>query len=371
MSSEGLPGQKTDVSPELLASLGAQQRELADAMPHIVWTDGPDGAATYFNRRWTEYTGLDLAQTQRVGAHTLIHPSDLEEVLRVFGEARQKGAAFTATYRLRSRDGAYRWHEARVVPLHVENGRVVSFVGTAVDVDDQRRLNHQQQFLAEAGKVLGTSLEPAKTLSDVARLVVPDLADWCAIDLVSEAGGIERLAVAHVDPTKVALAEELWRRSPPRPDEPHGVYEVVRTRRAEHFENIPDELLVASIPDPELLAIIRTLGLSSSMCVPLIARDRVLGALSLVSAESGRHYGKEDLAFANDFAIRIAVAVDNARLYTAAQQARAAAEALAAEVVEQSRTVESALLGMRAERDAALTKLAQLERSLGKAPGQS
>jgi GAF domain-containing protein len=247
----------------------------------------------------------------------------------------------------------------------------VSFVGTAVDVDDQRRANSQQRFLAEAGKVLGTSLEPAKTLSDVARLVVPQLADWCAIDLVTEEGGFERLAVAHVDPTKVALAQQLWQRLPPRPEAPHGLYAVVRTRRAELFEDIPDEMLVASIPDPEILAIYRSLGLRSSMCVPLIARDHVLGALSLVSAESGRHYGKEDLAFAEDFASRIAVAIANARLYTETQQARAAAEALAADVVDQSKSVEAALLAMRAERDAALAKLAQLEQSQKHSPGRS
>jgi PAS domain S-box-containing protein len=341
-------------------------------MPHIVWIDGPGGAVTYFNRKWTEYTGLDLAETLRVGADTLVHPDDLDEVRRVFGEARRQGAAFTAIYRLRrARDGVYRWHEAHVVPLHSEDGRAESFVGTAVDIDDQRRANHQQRFLAEAGKVLGTSLETTRTLNDVARLVVPELADWCAIDLLNEAGIFERLAVAHVDPTKVALARDLWRRRPPRPEDPSGLYAVARTRQAEFFEDIPDEMLVASIPDPELLALYRSLGLRSSMCVPLIARDRVLGALSLVTAESGRHYGREDLDFAYDLAGRIAVAIDNARLYTAAQQARAAAEALAADVADQSRNVEAALLAMRAERDAALARLAQLERAAGRPQGQS
>ncbi len=231
---------------EPLADLGAQQRDLADAMPHIVWIDGPGGAVTYFNRKWTEYTGLDLAETLRVGAETLVHPDDLGEVRRAFGEGKRNGTGFATTYRLRcARDGAYRWHDARVVPLHIENGRAVSFVGTAVDVDDQRRAGYQQQFLAQAGKVLGTSLETAKTLSDVARLVVPHLADWCAIDLLNGKGTFDRMAVAHVDPTKVELAKELWRRRPPLPDEPRGLYVVTRTRQAELLEDIPDELFQA------------------------------------------------------------------------------------------------------------------------------
>ena len=106
-----------------------------------------------------------------------------------------------------------------------------------------------------------------------------------------------------------------------------------------------------SIPDGEVLALIRSLGLRSSMCVPLFVRDRVIGALTLVSAESNRLYGARDLTFATELARRIGVAVDNARLYGEAEQARAAAEAMAADVVEQSRAVEAALLAMRAERD--------------------
>lgn len=347
----------------------AQQRSLADAMPHVVWTHDADGVVTYFNRKWTEYTGLDLAESLRLGPLTLIHPDDQEEVMRLFREARLSGQAFTVVYRLkRGSDGTYRWHEARVVPLSFESGRATAFVGTAIDIEDRRRVTQQQSFLAEAGRVLGTSLELATTLRDVARLVVPQLADWFAIDLLTEAGGFERMTVAHVDPTKVALAHELWQRRPPRPEDPRGLYEVVRSRKAELLEEISDELLAASIPDPGLLALYRSLGLKSSMCVPLIARDRALGAVTLVSAESGRRYGKDDLVFAHDFASRIAVAVDNARLYTEARQARAAAEAMAADVVEQSKSVEEALLTMRAERDAALARLAQAERAPGRLP---
>jgi PAS domain S-box-containing protein len=371
MPSQGQHGSPPDTSSVPSTALEQQQRNLADAMPHIVWTHDANGVATYFNRRWTEYTGLDLAESLRVSPQTLIHPDDQEEVLPLFREAIASGRPLTTVYRLRrASDGAYRWHEARVVPLDVENGRVTSFVGTAVDIDDQRRVNQQQQFLAKAAKVLGTSLELARTLSDVAHLVVPHLADWFAIDVLNEAGSFERLTVAHVDPSKVALAHELWRRLPPQPEAPTGLYAVVRSRQAELFAEIPDELLRTSISDPELLAIYRSLGLKSSMCVPLIARDHALGALTLVSAESGRHYGKDDLVFANDFASRIAVAIDNARLYAAAQQARAAAEAIAADVVEQSKSVEESLLSMRAERDAALARLAQVERSQGNSSGR-
>jgi PAS domain S-box-containing protein len=345
-------------------TLGPGRRELADAMPHIVWTDDENSLPTYFNRKWVEYTGLTLEESLRTGVQNLVHAEDLPRLQKIFAEARESGGAFSTRYRLRrAKDGLYRWHEARVVPLELKNGRVVSFVGTAVDIDDAYRLEQKQRFLAEAGRVLGTSLDLKRTLSDVARLVVPHLADWCAVDLLDDAGRFQRVAVAHVDPSKVSVAQRLWERNPPRPEDPQGAYAVVRSRKAELLEDIPDALLADNIQDAELLAMYRSLGLRSAMTVPLLARERVLGTLTLVTAESERRYGKDELVFAEDFAGRIAIATDNARLYAEAQEARAAAEALAADVIEQSRGVESALLAMRAERDAALARLKQAERA--------
>ncbi len=336
--------------------------ELADAMPHIVWTHDPGGAVTYFNRRWVEYTGLSLAESLATGPSSLVHPDDLDAVLAILGPG-HGDAPGEATYRLRRADGAWRWHSGRVVPVRASDGSVAYFVGTAVDIDDQRRLSDTQRFLVRASAVLGTSLDLQQTLGDVARLVVPHMADWFAIDLLDAQGRAERLAVAHVDPSKVALAREIWERLPPRPEDDHGFYAVVRTGRAEVFEDIPDALLEASIPDPSLLSIFRSLGLRSSMCVPLVARDHTLGTLSLVSAESGRRYDADDLAFAEEFSRRIAITIDNARLYGEATASRDAARAMADDLVEQSHAVERALLTMRAERDAARARLAALEAS--------
>lgn len=330
---------------------------VADAIPHIVWTYDEHGVVTYFNRQWTAYTGLDLEETLRVGGDTLVHPDDRDELARLFSESRAQGKSVEAWYRLRRKDGAYRWHRAVVVPLDTVDGRVTRWIGTATDADTERNLWNEQKFLAEASRVLGTSLDVTETLRDVAKLVVPGLADWCAIDLLGRDGLLERAAVQHVDADKVALAWDLWKKLPPAPSDPRGVYHVMRTRTPEHFAEIPDELLVASAPNEEMLALFRSLGLRSSMCVPLIARDHVLGAVTLVAAESGRRYGKRDLAFAQEFGVRIAIAVDNARLYTEAQQARTAAEAMAADVIEQSRAVEAALLELRRERDDARAKL--------------
>ena len=189
-------------------------------------------------------------------------------------------------------------------------------IGTAELYEAQRRLAEDQRFVAEASELLASSLDYEKTLSNVAALAVPLFADWCAIDMLEPDGSLSRLAIAHVNPEKVQLANELAEKYPPDPDAPYGVPNVIRTRQPELFSEISDELLVeATTETPELLELLRELGLRSSMCVPLIARDRVLGAITLVSSVSGRRYTKEDLRLAEDLASRAAFPIDNARLY--------------------------------------------------------
>ncbi|MEZ4409362.1 MAG: GAF domain-containing protein [Polyangiales bacterium] len=252
---------------------------------------------------------------------------------------------------------ASRWVEVFSAPS-VARGAPARIVALR-DVDPAARRELEQRFVLEASKILGASLDLDRTLADVGRLVVPHLADWFAIDLVDDDGGLRRVAVAHVDPAKVEYAWELWRRYPPKREDPGGPYAVIAERRTARFEEIPDALIEQSVPDAELKAIVRALGLASSMCVPLVARGRALGALSLVSAESGRRYSARDQEFAEDFALRIATAVDNASLYDEAVRARQAAEAMAAELTAQSRAVESALRAMRDERDDAIARLGE------------
>ena len=196
-------------------------------------------------------------------------------------------------------------------------------MGAAELYEEQQRLAEDQRFVAQASELLASSLEYERTLANVAALAVPQFADWCTIDMLEEDGAIARLAVAHVDPEKVRLADELAEKYPADPDASYGVPNVIRTKRPELFSEITDELLREATSDtPELLDVLRELGLRSSMCVPLIARDRVLGAITFVSAETGRRYDERDLVVAQDLARRAATAVDNALLFRETQAAR-------------------------------------------------
>lgn len=180
---------------------------------------------------------------------------------------------------------------------------------TAVQ-DSERRF----AFLAEASALLSASLNYERTLTKVARLGVPTLADWCAVDVLEADGSVRRLAVAHKDAAKVALANRMRRRYPPENAE-RGLGKVLRTGRPELYAEIADEDLETLAFDEEHLRTLRALGLRSGMWVPLTARGRTLGAITFASSDSGRVYGPTDLSLALELGRRAGVAVDNARLY--------------------------------------------------------
>jgi serine phosphatase RsbU (regulator of sigma subunit)/anti-sigma regulatory factor (Ser/Thr protein kinase) len=197
-------------------------------------------------------------------------------------------------------------HLARRFALAVDNARLFK---------EAEQSRDRLEFMARASELLSESLTLDRTLEQVAYLVVPRMADWCSIELVDEDGSLRNAATAHVDPEKVKLADEARRRYPIDPDDAAGVANVIRTGRPELYPEILDELLVQGARDEDHLDLLRRLGLSSIIIVPLTARGRTLGAVTLVAAESGHRYGEEDLRFAEDLARRAAVAVDNSRLY--------------------------------------------------------
>jgi GAF domain-containing protein len=175
------------------------------------------------------------------------------------------------------------------------------------------------QLLADAGVELSSSLDYEATLRNVTRLAVPRYADWCAISLERD-GSLHTLAVAHVDPAKVAVAEDYQRRFPSDPAAQQGGYQVLRTGRPQLTPQITDEMLDAAVRDPEQLAILRELDLRSALAVPLRGKDRVLGVLSLATGEHGRRFGADDVAFAEDLAHRAAIAIENAQVHSELQE---------------------------------------------------
>lgn len=274
-----------------------------------------------------------------------VHPDDLAQAEAAVGRAIATGGEFEAEFRVIWPDGSTRWLAARGRVYPDATGRAVRLIGVNMDVTHRRQAEDRLRFLAEASSLLAGSLDYTTTLQSVAHLAVPGIADWCAVDVVDDDGVIERLVVAHVDPDKVDMARSLQQRYPSDPNASFGVPHVLRTGRSEIYPVIDDALLRASARDDEHLALLRAVGLRSGMIVPLLARGRVLGAISLVAAESGRTFGEDDLALAEDLARRAAAAVDNARLFSQAQAAVRARDQFLSIAAHELRTPVAGLKG--------------------------
>jgi PAS domain S-box-containing protein len=262
--------------------------------------------------------GVEPAQSPGdiAGFLGLIHPEDRQAQERALREAIERGEDYAEEFRVVLPDGTERWIACRGHLIAGDDGRPAGIVGLMADVTERRRREDALTFLAEAGDALAGLLDPLQTMDEIARLAVPRLADWCAVQLASdEQGGFRNVAVAHVDPEKVRWARALEDRYPPDADAPTGAPAVIRSGRSELYPEIDEELLKAGAKDEEHLEIIRALRINSAMVVPMRARDRTLGAMTFIFAESGRQYSTHELELAEELGRRAGLALDHARLY--------------------------------------------------------
>ncbi len=276
----------------------------------------------FWNERLYEIVGLSRSTFTPTldDFFELLHPEDRERVSENLTAHLERGSGYNVEFRLRHSDGGYRTCITRGKAQYDEERTAFRMAGTVTDITERKRAEEAQRFLAEASAELASSLDYRATLASVARLAVPGLADWCAVDVLEADGSINRLVVAHEDPEKVRWARELQERFPPDPNAPYGAARVLRTGESEFMPEIPESVLDEAPRDPEHREILRKMGLKSYMVVPLIARGRTLGAITFVTAESERRYGPEDLGLAEELARRTGLAVDNARLYDSARK---------------------------------------------------
>ncbi|WP_395832823.1 ATP-binding protein [Archangium violaceum] len=317
-----------DISERKVAERALQEsetrfRNMADHAPVMMWVTDAQGSCVYLNRHWYDFTGQTEATALGFGWLNALHPDDVESTQAIFLDANARHAPFRLDYRLRRVDGEYRWAIDAASPRFGPGGEFLGYIGSVIDITERRRREDLLRFLVETGTTLASSLDGAATLTSLARLAVPSLADWCMVDLVEEDGSVRRVEVAVADPADALLAEEV-RRFPARMDgnPGHPPTTALREGRSVLLSEVKPDLLpplAHNDAHARTMAAVRTISL---MSVPLMARGRTLGVLTFIStAHSGRHYGTAELAAAEDLARRAALTADNARLYRDAQRA--------------------------------------------------
>lgn len=278
------------------------------------------------------------------------HPDDRERVTSTVQNAVLSGQPFDYYHRILHPDGSIRTHHARGRLVRDAAGAPVRMVGTGQDVTQVLALEAERSalaaaaaasnrigFLSDATDGLYSSLDYESRLVELAQFVVPTLGDWCAVDILQPDDSFKRLAVVHPDPEKIRLAQQLTEEYPEDPYSPTSRAQVLRTGTPAFIAEITREMIDAGARDERHAYLIHSLGLRSFITAPLIARDKRLGTLTVVMAESGRTYDEQDVAFVMELGRRAAVAIDNARLHAESQAKSAELEAQSEELQEANR----------------------------------
>jgi PAS domain S-box-containing protein len=298
---------------EVLRERELEFRALADNIPQLVWIADKSGSIYWYNQRWFDYTGTKLADIQGWNWQLVHHPDHVQHVVEKFREAIEREEPWEDTFPLRSKNGYYRWFLSRAVPVRDERGQVHRWFGTSTDVTEQR-------FLANAAHLLTASLDVTETMEQLANLAVPDVADWCIVDVLRD-GKLQRAAAAHIDHEMITDVREWARLYPPDLDDRQGLGAVLRTGEPAFYPEVPDETFVGGTRDPDHLRRLRELGVGSCIIAPLTARGQTLGAISLMRVGSRRRYSRSKLETAIELGRRAGIALDNANLYSASQAA--------------------------------------------------
>jgi PAS domain S-box-containing protein len=331
----GLPARSGDASASSAALRQDDLLAFAEAIPVIVWRTDAAGLNDYLNAAWYAYTGLGVEQSRGTGWTVAIHPDDQPHAQAAWVAAIGSGAPMEIEFRILGRDGAYRWFLVRGRPLPALDGTIAAWFGTCTDIDAQkraadalRRAKTRAELLAEAETIFERSFATPYVIADLAALAIGSFATICFYDGAGDDGELSRLAAVHRDPAWQARFEGArpdewpWRR-PTFPDN------VLAGGAPRLIAPVEDAWIEAICTDAEQRDGIRALGMNSAMSVPLLARGRRFGVLTLGRSGDMPPFDAEDLATAQELARRAAATLENARIYALSRENESRAAAIA------------------------------------------
>lgn len=250
--------------------------------------------------------------------YQIVHPEDRKRVSKRSREILLSGKPGEDQFRLISKTGKVFWIEARYTAIRNALGKIIGFSGINIDISERKRAEEWQNFLSESSQILTSSLDFQMTLRRITQLAVPQLADSIIVEIYRDKKTLESISVLHRNPVINRIAQSLCKRYLPKPGYLSCSDQVAKKRESILIPEIFDSFLQKVVQDQEHLDFLRQLNLKSLMCVPLIARDRVLGTLTLIS--STKSFVLEDLKLSEELAHRAALAIDNSKLYARAQK---------------------------------------------------
>jgi GAF domain-containing protein/PAS domain-containing protein len=312
--------------------LSAGAREVNDALARAgvaIWEWDPERDRLRWSSGVPESFGLPRSQRLDTRGRLLeaINADDRPQVQAAIEEALANGSDFEVEARTVLAAGGWRWVQLQGGVRRGLRGKRVS--GLVRDVTTARRSSERERFLGGLTRALAVAPDYDEMLAELARLTVPGLGDWCWIDLVEDDGKVRNVVSEHSDPAKSELARELRRRYPVAAGDPRGAAAAIAEGKPQLYGEITDSLLLDATRGEEELDFYRRLGPRSAVVVPLRARGRTLGAVTLISSEGPRRYDEGDRDFLEEIAQLAGLMLDNARLHADEQAARQEAEAAA------------------------------------------
>jgi PAS domain S-box-containing protein len=300
--------------------------EVLDLLAEAVTIRDRDGSIAYANQAALAsmgYESLEELQSRSpraVMSDYIVHdelgnPLELEDVpsMRLMQGARADPLVMRTVHR---ETGEVSWRQLKATPLRDDQGELIAAVTVIEDVTALKTTEMRMRVLAESGRILASSLDYQQTLRNVARIAVPAIADWCAVDLVDPQLRREHVVAFHQDPSKVALAEKARAQEPEQLDPARAAGQVIATGISQLVPDVSDDMIAQSARDEEHLQLLRALQIRSVLIVPMRVPTRTIGVMTLVTAESRRRLTPEDVELAEQLARRAAVATENARLVT-------------------------------------------------------